>query len=100
MNASTVRRQLDEQFYFDLAGFVFDGESGGKGQLKAFIEGFEISYEKLLYGSDFPFTQTQFVKAFAERMKDGLENLFGEKEREAIYQGNAVKLLGKERSKI
>jgi hypothetical protein len=26
--------------------------------------------------------------------------LFGEKEREAIYQGNAVKLLGKERSKI
>jgi predicted TIM-barrel fold metal-dependent hydrolase len=100
LNASTVRRQLDEQFYFDLAGFVFDGESGGRGQLKAFIEGFDISHEKLLYGSDFPFTQTQFVKAFADRMKDGLENLFGEKEREAIYQGNAVELLDKRRSKM
>ena len=40
------------------------------------------------------------MKAFAERMKDGLENLFGEKERDSIYQGNAVKLLGKERSQI
>jgi hypothetical protein len=26
-------------------------------------------------------------------MKDGLESLFSEKEREAIYEGNAVKLL-------
>jgi predicted TIM-barrel fold metal-dependent hydrolase len=100
LNASTVRKQLDEQFYFDLAGFVFDGDSGGKGQLKAFIEGFEISYKKLLYGSDFPFTQTQFVKAFADRMKDGLEHLFDEKVREAIYQGNAVNLLSKRSSKI
>jgi len=95
-----VRKQLDTQFYFDLAGFVFDGESGGQGQLKAFVEGFEISFERLLYGSDFPFTQTQFVKTFAERMKDGLESLFGEKERDAIYQGNAVKLLEKEKSKM
>ncbi|KAF1935538.1 amidohydrolase 2 [Clathrospora elynae] len=94
LNATTVRQQLDRQFYFDLAGFVFDGESGGDGQLKAFVEGFEISAEKLLYGSDFPFTQTPFVVAFAERMKGGLENLFGgDKEREAIYQGNAVNLL-------
>ncbi|KAH7396118.1 hypothetical protein BKA66DRAFT_509212 [Pyrenochaeta sp. MPI-SDFR-AT-0127] len=93
LNATTVRKQLDTQFYFDLAGFVFDGESGGNGQLKAFVEGFEISYEKLLYGSDFPFTQTQFVKSFAERMKDGLENLFNAEEREAIYESNAVKLL-------
>jgi predicted TIM-barrel fold metal-dependent hydrolase len=94
LNGSTVRKQLEEQFYFDLAGFVFDGQSGGNGQLKAFLEGFDIPYQRLLYGSDFPFTQTQFVKTFAERMKDGLENLFGEKEREAVYQGNAIKLLG------
>jgi predicted TIM-barrel fold metal-dependent hydrolase len=93
LNSTTVRKQLEEQFYFDLAGFVFDGESGGNGQLKAFVEGFEIPYERLLYGSDFPFTQTQFVKMFADRMKDGLENLFEESEREAIYEGNAKKLL-------
>jgi predicted TIM-barrel fold metal-dependent hydrolase len=100
LNASTVRKQLEEQFYFDLAGFVFDGTSGGNGQLKAFLEGFDIPYQRLLYGSDFPFTQTQFVKAFAERMKDGLESLFGKKEREAIYQGNAITLLTKGKDKI
>jgi predicted TIM-barrel fold metal-dependent hydrolase len=95
LDSATVRKQLDTQFYFDLAGFVFDGDSGGNGQLKAFVEGFEISYERLLYGSDFPFTQTQFVKMFADRMKDGLEHLFSAIERNAIYEGNAVKLLDK-----
>ncbi|CAA9963124.1 Amidohydrolase protein [Pyrenophora teres f. maculata] len=93
LNASTVRRQLEDQFYFDLAGFVFDGESGDRGQLKAFVEGFEISHERLLYGSDFPFTQTQYVESFATRMKDGLESMFDTKQRDAIYEGNAVKLL-------
>jgi len=93
LNASTVRRQLEHQFYFDLAGFVFDGESGSNGQLKAFVEGFEISHEKLLYGSDFPFTQTQFVESFANRMKNGLESMFDAKQRDAIYEGNALKLL-------
>jgi predicted TIM-barrel fold metal-dependent hydrolase len=97
LNATTVRKQLDEQFYFDLAGFVFDGDEGGNGQLKAFVEGFEIGHERLLYGSDFPFTQTQFVKTFAERMKGGMEALFSEGEREAVYVGNAEKLLAERR---
>jgi predicted TIM-barrel fold metal-dependent hydrolase len=94
LDATTVRKQLDTQFYFDLAGFVFDGDSGGNGQLKAFVQGFEISYERLLYGSDFPFTQTRFVEAFAERMKDGMEALFNEQERDAVYLKNAENLLG------
>lgn len=97
LEPETVRKQLVAQFYFDLAGFIFDGESGGKGQLKALVEGFEISYENLLYGSDFPFTQTQYVKMFADRMKDGLENLFDEEMRNAIYEQNALKLLDKSR---
>ncbi|PSN75320.1 amidohydrolase 2 [Corynespora cassiicola Philippines] len=88
-----IRRQLDHQFYFDLAGLAFDGETGGDGQLKAFVKGFDISYQRLLYGSDFPFTKTQFVKQFADRMKDGLEDLFDECERDAIYEKNAIKLL-------
>lgn len=94
LNASTVRKQLETQFYFDLAGFVFDGEEGGNGQLKALVEGFEIGSERLLYGSDFPFTQTRFVETFAKRMKEGLEALFGEEERRKVYEGNAEKLLG------
>ncbi|KAF2024277.1 hypothetical protein EK21DRAFT_79034 [Setomelanomma holmii] len=93
LNATTVRQQLDKQFYFDLAGFVFDGESGGQGQLKALIGGFEISHERLLYGSDFPFTQTRFVEMFATRMRNGLEALYGEEERRRVYEGNAEKLL-------
>lgn len=93
LDAPTVRRQLETQFYFDLAGFAFDGLSGGNGQLKAFAQGFDFSYERFLYGSDFPFTQTQFVKSFADRMKDGLEHLYNEEERKAMYEGNAVKLL-------
>ncbi|XPS80637.1 6-methylsalicylate decarboxylase [Ascochyta lentis] len=93
LDANKVRKQLDKQFYFDLAGFVFDGESGGQGQLKALIDGFDISYERLLYGSDFPFTQTKFVESFAKRMKDGLEHLFDEEQRRAIYMGNVGALL-------
>jgi predicted TIM-barrel fold metal-dependent hydrolase len=97
LHAATVRSQLNEQFYFDLAGFVFDGDEGGKGQLKAFVEGFDIGMDRLLYGSDFPFTQKQFVESFAQRMKIGMEALFDEKEREAVYEGNAQRLLREKR---
>lgn len=57
LDAAVVRRQLDEQFYFDFAGFVFDGDEGEVGQLKALVEGLEIGSGKLMYGSDFPFTK-------------------------------------------
>jgi predicted TIM-barrel fold metal-dependent hydrolase len=99
LNATTVRKQLDQQFYFDLAGLVFDGEEGGNGQLKAFVERFEINTERLLYGSDFPFTRTQWVEKYAERMRIGMEALFNEKERGAIFRGNAQQLLSKGETK-
>jgi hypothetical protein len=59
------------------------------------VEGFEIGTDRLLYGSDFLFTQTQFVERFAERMKIGMEALFDEKEQEVVYVGNAERLLEK-----
>ncbi|KAF2702861.1 hypothetical protein K504DRAFT_393654 [Pleomassaria siparia CBS 279.74] len=99
LETDDVWRQIREQFYFDLAGFVFDGKSGGSGQLKAFVQGYDIPYQTLLYGSDFPFTPAQFVRQFADRMKDGLDHLFDEKERSEIYEGNAVALLEKGRQK-
>lgn len=88
-----TRQTLAKRFYFDLAGWVFDGSEGGQGQLKALVDGYQISYQQLLFGSDFPFTRTNFVKNFADRMKGGLECLFNDEEREAIYEENAVKLL-------
>ncbi|KAL1653292.1 hypothetical protein SLS61_004169 [Didymella pomorum] len=99
LDAAKVRAQLDSQFYFDLAGFVFDGDQGGQGQLKALVEGFDIGHERLMYGSDFPFTQTQFVEMFAERMKSGLECLFDEEQRAMVYEGNAKKLLERGRKR-
>ncbi|KAL5386390.1 hypothetical protein DPSP01_004118 [Paraphaeosphaeria sporulosa] len=98
IDAKVVRRQLGEQFYFDLAGTVFEGDEGvvGSGQLKALVRGFDISHERLLYGSDFPFTRHASAMILANRMKDGLDELFEKKERDAIYQENAEKLLRKE----
>jgi predicted TIM-barrel fold metal-dependent hydrolase len=84
---------MEAQFLIEIAGLVFDGDQGGGGQLQALTEGYQISHERLLYGSDFPFTQTRFAKAFADRMKHGLDELFGEKERDAVYCSNSVKLL-------
>jgi len=103
LDPAVVRKQIEEQFYFDLAGTVFDDASGtsGRGQLKAFVQGFDISHERLLYGTDFPFTNNGSVVMLAETMKGGLEHLFDEREREAIYEKNAEKLLdGKEREAV
>jgi predicted TIM-barrel fold metal-dependent hydrolase len=92
LDPEVVRRQIEDQFYFDLAGTVFD-DASGRGQLKAFVHGFDISPDRLLYGSDFPFTKHQLVEMLAEIMRGGLEQLFDEQERESIYEKNAEKLL-------
>lgn len=99
IDAKKVRQQLGSQFYFDLAGMIFEGDEGtfGSGQLKALVRGFDISHERLMYGSDFPFTRHTSAMILANKMKDGLEELFSTKEREAIYQGNAEILLRKDR---
>lgn len=92
LDRAAVRKQIEEQFYFDMAGTAFD-DASGRGQLKSFVQGFDISHQRLLYGSDFPFTNTGLVVMLSEVMKDGLEQLFGKQERQAIYVGNAEKLL-------
>jgi hypothetical protein len=38
LNTTTVRKQLDEKFYFDLAGFKFDMDEGRYMQLKTLVE--------------------------------------------------------------
>lgn len=93
MSDVEVRGALARQCYFDLAGFVFAGDEGGSGQLAALVKGYNIGYDRLLYGSDFPFTPGPAVRNFAVRMKNGLESIFSEEERREIYEGNAVKLL-------
>jgi 6-methylsalicylate decarboxylase len=57
-----------------------------------------VGPERLLYGSDYPFTPAQGVKMLAEEMRAGLEEIFeDERVREGIYSGNARKLLDEEK---
>lgn len=90
-----VREQLAERFYFDLAGTPFEGDEGvdGSGQLKALVKGFDTSHDRLVYGSDFPFTRHSSAMTLANRMKAGLDCLFDGEERAAIYERNAERLL-------
>ncbi|KAJ4293682.1 hypothetical protein N0V90_008966 [Kalmusia sp. IMI 367209] len=94
LDPAQIRKQLTEQFYFDLAGTVFDEGKSGSGQLKGLVEGFDVSYRNLLCGSDFPFTSHASAMTLANQMKDQLDHLFNDEQREAIYEKNADKLLG------
>ncbi|KAF2657192.1 amidohydrolase 2 [Lophiostoma macrostomum CBS 122681] len=93
LDPQTVHRQLQSRFYFDIAGFAFDGEEGGAGQVRGLVEGGGVGADRLLYGSDFPFTPEGAVRGLAVRMEDGLKELFGEEGREGVYEGNARRLL-------
>ena len=81
-----VKETFKRQFYFDLAGFPFPDQIHGI--LRA------VGPEKLLYGSDYPFTPHFLVKSMAEWTTTGLEDIFiDEATRRAILVGNARKLL-------
>lgn len=82
-----ARRALGEQFWFDLAGFPFPG------QLRGLLEA-GVGRERLLYGSDFPFTREEGVVMLAGVMDQGCGELFGEGGVEKVYAGNARSLFG------
>lgn len=96
-----ARSAINQQFYFDLAGFPFPPADSGlseTGQLVGLVQGMGVSKERLLYGSDFPFTKTEGVIGLAKSMDVGIKGMFSEAEMEAIYHGNAERLLGIESS--
>jgi predicted TIM-barrel fold metal-dependent hydrolase len=87
ISSKTVKETFKRQFYFDLAGFPFPDQIWGL--LRA------VEPQKLLYGSDFPFTPARGVGALAERMRTGLEEVIpDEAVMREIYTGNAKTLLG------
>lgn len=87
LNPEEVKSVIREQFYFDLAGFSFPDQIHG---LLPFT-----SSSRLLYGSDFSFTPAGVIQDLATEMDDGLKKLFpDEKERQALYSGNAKRLFG------
>lgn len=53
-----------------------------------------VGSQRLLYGSDYPFTPAPLVANLVEAMRTGLLDVFpDESDREAIYSGNAERLL-------
>ena len=85
LSSQIVKETFKRQFYFDLAGFPFPDQIHG---ILRFV-----GPEKLLYGTDFPFTPAKGCEGLAVMMKSGLEELFPDADiREAIYSGNAKRL--------
>jgi predicted TIM-barrel fold metal-dependent hydrolase len=83
-----VRGWLNSRFYFDLTGTIFPG------QLKGMLEIMGVKPERLLYGSDYPFTASVGVMLLAEMMDKGLPELFGANVTQMVLSGNAKILLG------
>lgn len=85
VTAETARSLIHERFYFDLAGFPFPDQIHGLLRL--------TNASRLLYGSDYPYTNAAAVEQLARTMDDELSQLFSEKECGDIYSGNSEILL-------
>ena len=83
-----VREAFERQIYFDLAGFVFPG------QIKGLMEGAGVTAERIMYGSDFPFTKPDGVEMLLGQMDHGMREGFSAEAVEAMYHGNAEQLFG------
>jgi len=82
---------LNERFYFDMAGWAFGNASPG--QWKGLVEGAGVGFDRLTYGSDFPFTPAGAVEAFMGPMDKGTKE-WAEEDVENAYFGNASRLFG------
>jgi hypothetical protein len=83
-----IKKVLNSQFWFDLAGFPFPG------QIVGLLQGAEISHERLMYGSDFPFTKAEGVELLRGKLDEGMRGMFNDEQIKDMYYGNAEKLLG------
>lgn len=64
MNIEVAKVTFKRQFYFDLAGFPFQDQVWGHLRI--------VGPERLLYGSDFPFTPRSGVIKLADVMRVGV----------------------------
>ncbi|WDK20733.1 amidohydrolase [Colletotrichum graminicola] len=82
------RGLLRERFFFDMAGFPFPDQVHGL--LRTLGQGGE---RRLVYGSDYPFTPGKVVLDLGAKMDQGCKELFDEDQRQAVYSGNAERML-------
>jgi len=82
-----VTQTFARQFWFDMAGFAFPS------QIRGLLSGVGITHDRIMYGSDFPFTRADGVKFLANQMDGGVRELFSDEQIEDLYHRNAEKLL-------
>lgn len=81
-----VRKALKEKFFFDLAGFPFQG------RIQGLLE--YVDAGRLLYGSDFPYTPERNLIQSSASMDRELSQWFpDEEDQRKAYYGNAEKML-------
>lgn len=86
LSTQAIKDTFARQFYFDLAGFPFPD------QIKELL--LYVKTDRLLYGSDYPFTPEMAVVGLAGVMTKEMQKMWDdEKEREMILSGNARRLL-------
>jgi 6-methylsalicylate decarboxylase len=87
LSPAWVRERLNTQFYFDTAGWAFPD------QIKGLLE--YVTVDRMLYGSDFPYTPLPIVQSLSKEHDEHLPRVFANaEEREKLCSRNAVKLLG------
>lgn len=80
-----VKKRLNTQFYFDTAGWAFPE------QIKGLLE--YVTVDRMLYGSDFPYTPFPVVSALSGEHDRHLPEVFpDEEERAKLCSKNAMKL--------
>ncbi|KAL2432851.1 Decarboxylase macB [Exophiala dermatitidis] len=84
-----IKERLNQQFYFDTAGWTFPE------QIKGLLE--YVTVDRMLYGSDFPFTPLRVVTPLSQEHDQYLPEVFPNPEdREKLCSKNALKLFSRE----
>lgn len=85
------KRILRERFFFDMAGFPFPEQIHG---LVRLLGGERAASNRILYGSDFPYTNASLVGDLCSNMDREFKKLFHFWQRNNINLCNAKKLFG------
>ena len=89
-----AREIFNRQVWFDVAGFSFPG------QIKGLLEGSGVGHDRLMYGSDYPFTKSDGVGMLAGMMDDGAKSMFDEEQMKDVYHRNAERLFALQETKM
>ncbi|EXJ83933.1 hypothetical protein A1O1_07562 [Capronia coronata CBS 617.96] len=83
-----IKQRLNQQFYFDTAGWAFPE------QIKGLLQ--YVTVDRVLYGSDFPFTPLKIVTPLSQEHDQYLPEVFPDQEdREKLCSRNALQLFSR-----